>query len=332
VHRRRYQESNEVVPLIVPSSTLSNVIVILTMIKKARIAIVGEDTPSRGALMPIISYMGGGQTKEDLLRRIQEEEVMIREYAEQAKMSLAYKKQREKQKQDAEEALTKLPDTNVVEANATRVLERLARLPWVDAVLPNSPQAGWIAVRAKKNSLLCTFYNHYVRIQGGYYLEALDKPVKIPYPQYSIAVNVTALKSVLVGANTMSKNGSLLMMVTTQTDFYSSDMVEGRKQHKPDTHFASRSSGWSDMCLGEYAKEIEDAFKRDIVEGFEAYAAYLQSTGSKHAWRPRAAWALDLGYAPFNKIIVRDGKEGETRETIEAAYKEADRAGKLTIV
>lgn len=288
-----------------------------------------EDLPSKGMLSPIAAYLRGGKEQKQIENDIVSFKDNAKHYATQAKDYARMAEEQADYAKAEEKKLKELPDESVTETEALTIFSQLSALPWVEAVLPNYPNAGWLTLRTRPNSLFCTFYDRIVNVPGVEVKEVLPKPMKVAYPQYYISVNALILKGELQRGHSMCKNGGLLFMDLVLPTAAADLMT--KVSHYRYAHFASAGSGWSDICLGEHAAEVNSAFQKGIVAGFDAIAGYLQTAGSGHARRTKLKWAISLGYPPFYKVMYREKVEGEDLNAITTAYKEAHNAGKLKL-
>lgn len=302
------------------------------MIKKAKAAARGETHTvlSRAQLKPIVSFM---ETTEhvQIMRQLKDIEGSIEYNKEQAENYAGYVTDYEEQAKVIQDQLDKMEKPPEITPEAAgKVISSLLALPWVQEVLLDEPNQGWIRVLTRENSLFTTLIERRVvfkkeKIEVN---EILPKPVKLALPRLSIAVNIGSLKSDLLLGTKMCKNNNLLVV---------SSAVRGSKEdfskllvttsYAPSPFFASNgTTGYGWLCLGQYVQDVGNAFlKQGIVAGFESLAEYIQSCGSSQAYMRKIDWICRIGNPVYNEFI-REAKEGEDPKVIDAQYREAVRA------
>lgn len=298
------------------------------MIKKNPVATFTDAELTAGQLSPILGYINGDAARKKLERSRADAKAHVEHYER-------------RQKDEARNAKISMEELTKVEAKiaalgepvkhsekeATAILDAIAALPWVKDIDINEPNPGWIQVRTRPNSLFTTFAERWVvrKDAGVGYLESM-KPKKLPLPPYKIALNLEDLKAYITNGGSLCKNNTKFLVKLTYVTS-SEDMAPEMANifgFEPHAHFASNDSRgeYGQICLGEYAKEINIAFTKGLVEGFEAFAAYLQQAGSVQAYRTKRNWIAMLGNPLYNKELIREEKEGDDEETIKGAHAE----------
>lgn len=193
-------------------------------------------------------------------------------------------------------------------------LERARALPWVkslsiETITVQGADLQFIVAKTRANSLVTTLDKKYSRSERWY----KAKPYKIALPAYNIRIglmphNSCALESRALGLALADSNDTAHFLSTIS-----------RYKHEVHPHWGTTSvptdntGEYRGVCLGEYESEVSGAFRRSIAEGLIAFAVYLQTAGSSHAYiAKREIWALWLGKAEYNVAIVPSAEEEKT--------------------
>ena len=167
----------------------------------------------------------------------------------------------------------------------------------------------FIVVKTRPNSLVTTLDRKYSKGERWY----KSKPYKIPLPAYNIRIGLHPYASYALERNALG----LALAESNDTAHFLSTI--SRYRHEPHPHWGttsidpSETGEYKGVCLGEYEGEVSSAFRRSIAEGLIAFAVYLQTAGSTHAYvTKREVWALWLGKAEYNASLVPSAEEEKT--------------------
>ena len=260
-----------------------------------------QDSERGGLLSEIEQYRDAIRESE---RTIENKERDIRENRERIERC-------ERAIAEAESKIAQLPARRVVpseEANAD--IARAVALPFIKSVKADKDTDGraCLIFQTRENALYTTFSCKYSRAERWYRAKAY----RVPLPAYTIRVG---LRSYYKSCALESKALGLMLADYAGDTAHWLPWIRKYNQ-EPHPHWGTTSSRagsgdpFNGVCLGEYEGEVSNAFTRSIAEGLTAFAVYLQTAGSAHAYiSRREVWGLLLGKKEYNAVLVPSEKE-----------------------
>ena len=193
-------------------------------------------------------------------------------------------------------------------------IARLAALPYIKSVkLESEGDDSYVIATTRANSLYTTLERKYSESERWYEV----KPYSIPLPAYHIRVGLGAYPTL---AN--KYDGLAIALADPKHDTAHFLPWISRYNHQVNPHWGTSSvSSYSDykcVCLGEYESEVTNAMRRSIADGVIALAIYLQQSDATHGHiHSRHEWALWMGKAEYNALVVASPKEVSTLEPLD---------------
>ena len=187
---------------------------------------------------------------------------------------------------------------------------RLASLPWIETV---EIREGNAYVRTRRDVLTWTAKEGYDENREE---TDLEKPITLPLPQYVIRVR-------MVGNSGQFANdaGNLGIMLADPEKDACEFACGDEHSYEPHAHWASEGRGlnaYEKLCLGEYESDVCGGFRKGLSYGLEALAIYLQTSGSRHAYRSKLRWSQWLGNPVYNKALGYETEEYPAKKMIVA--------------
>lgn len=209
----------------------------------------------------------------------------------------------------SEKALKEVPNEAYALDELKAEIRQVAELEWVQTV---HLKEGYLYITTKPGVLQTEFYERMAYYSGYRTTELLEEPLTLPLPTYSIRINLVNM------GNAWTRSNALNMQLATpaETQMYNNGKSAGLS-HQPFAHWATNESpyAWGSLCLGDYDHNLIEAGKRGLIEFMSELAVFLQSSGWSSAYRNKLVWAATLGFAPYEKFLLRaaEGRDDLTR-------------------
>ncbi len=258
----------------------------------------------------------GDTVKAQKLGEIESNERIIREYTERNEYRAREIEDRNREIDTLErvnagidqEIAAMPPPRAILPEEVEKDLQRVAALPYVKSV---EVDGGYIKITTRENALYTTLNRKFSRSESWY----KAKPYKIPLPAYIIRLGI-------VPYNTLAQNEDALALGFAEPHTDTAHFLSwiNRYRQQVNAHWGTQGAGenfdrFRAVCLGEYEGEVTTAMRRSIADGIIAFVIYLQQAGSTSAYiHNRHEWALWMGKAEYNKLLVPSEKEIKTLE------------------